>query len=66
MEKRTPHYKLLLVKTMIKAGSVRSTASALTNGAALGFDFDGIINIIKTLTKKDFYKSMTTHVNHQV
>ena len=42
MEKKTPHCKLHTVKALIEAGKVRSTLSALTGGAALGFDFDGI------------------------
>jgi motility quorum-sensing regulator/GCU-specific mRNA interferase toxin len=37
MEKRTPHCKLAVVKTMVGAGKVRITISALVGGAALGF-----------------------------
>lgn len=51
---------------MIEAGKVRSTMSALAGGAALGFDFQGIINVVIALNSTDFYKSMTTHANHQV
>ncbi len=51
---------------MVKAGKVRSTVSALAGGAALGFDFEGIISVINALSLSDFYKSMTTHVNHRV
>jgi motility quorum-sensing regulator/GCU-specific mRNA interferase toxin len=39
---------------------VRSTFSALAGAAALGFDFDAILEVVLALTKKDFYKSMTT------
>jgi motility quorum-sensing regulator/GCU-specific mRNA interferase toxin len=66
MEKSVPHYKLPAIKNLIEAGKVRSTISALTGGAALGLDFDGIISVIKSLTRKDFYKSMTTHADHRV
>lgn len=66
MEKRTPHCKLSVIKTMIDAGKIRSTASALAGAAALGFDFEGIVGVILSLTTKDFYKSMTTHADHQV
>ncbi len=65
MEKNTPHYKLSVVKALIEAGKVRSTLSALAGGAALGFDFDGIIAVIKALTPADFYKSITTHADHR-
>lgn len=42
------------------------TLSALAGAAALGFDAVGIISIIMTLTRKDFYKSMTTHGDHRI
>ena len=66
MEKRKPHCALPKIKAMIEAGKVRSTMSALTGGAALGFDFDGMIEVVKALTPADFYKSMTTHADHRV
>ena len=66
MEKGTPHCKLSVVKVMIEAGKVRSTVSALAGGAALGFDFDGIVDVVKTLTPADFHRSMTTHAEHRV
>jgi len=45
---------------------VRSTMSALAGGAAMGFDYVGIISVIMALSQKDFYKSMTTHADHKV
>lgn len=66
MEKRTPHCKLSVVKALVEAGKVRSTLHALTGGAALGFDFEGIVGVIMALTPADFYKSMTTHADHRV
>jgi len=38
----------------------------LQGGAALGFDAEGIIGLVMTLTTKDFYKSMTTHADHRI
>ena len=66
MEKGVPHCKLSLVVALIEAGRVRSTMSALAGGAALGFDFEGIIGVVKALASTDFYKSMTTHADHHV
>ncbi|MEA1933835.1 MAG: type II toxin-antitoxin system MqsR family toxin [Thermodesulfobacteriota bacterium] len=66
MEKRRPHYKLSVIKAMVKAQKVRATLSALTGGAALGFDVEGIIGVIMALTQKDFYKSMTTYTDHRI
>lgn len=66
MEKSTPHCKLSKVKALIEAGKVRSTGSALAGGAALGFDFEGIIGVVMALISSDFYKSMTTHADHRI
>ncbi|MHB1958674.1 MAG: type II toxin-antitoxin system MqsR family toxin [Acidobacteriaceae bacterium] len=66
MEKRTPHCQLSIVKSLIQEGKVRSTFSALSGGAALGFDFDGMLEVIMALTLKDFYKSMTTYADDKV
>ena len=66
MEKRTPHCQLSIVKSLIKAGKVCSTFSALAGASALQISFDGMLDIITSLTMQDFYKSMTTHSNHQV
>jgi motility quorum-sensing regulator / GCU-specific mRNA interferase toxin len=66
VEKRTPHCQLSIVKALILEGKVRSTFSALTGGAALGFDFHGIVDVVLALTPKDFYKSMTTYADHKV
>jgi motility quorum-sensing regulator/GCU-specific mRNA interferase toxin len=66
VEKSTPHCKLPVVKAMIEAGKVRSTTSALAGGAALGFDFEGIVGVVKALNPADFYKSMTTHADHRI
>lgn len=32
----------------------------------MGIDFDGICEILKELTTSDFYKSMTTHIDHKI
>ena len=66
MEKRTPHCKLAVVRTLVDAGQVRTTRAAREGGAALGFDFDGMLAIVRSLTRADFYKSMTTHADHRV
>lgn len=66
MEKRTPHCKLAVVKTLLAAGRVRATVSALAGGAALGFGFGEIIAVVAGLTPRDFYKSMTTHADYRI
>jgi len=54
------------VRALIDAGKVRATGSALAGGAALGFDFDGIVSVVVALTPKDFHKSMTTRADHRI
>jgi len=66
MEEGIPHYRLPVVKTMIEAGRIRATFSALAGTAALGFDFQDIVAIVKTLAPADFHKSMTTHADHRI
>ncbi len=66
MEKRSPHYKLHLVKELVEAGTVRPTHTARTSAALLGFDFEGMIAVVASLTMKDFYKSMTTYADHRI
>jgi motility quorum-sensing regulator/GCU-specific mRNA interferase toxin len=66
MEKRTPHRKLSMVKVLVEAGKVRATFTALTGGAALGLDFEGMIGVVMALTPRDFHKSMTTHTDHRI
>lgn len=66
MEKTTPHCRLAVVKEMVKAGQVRATKAAREGGVALGFDFDAMLAVLTALTKNDFYKSMTSHVDHRV
>jgi len=66
MEKRIPHCQLAIVKSLIAAGRVRMTQSAVIGGRQLGFDEDGIVATVHALTPADFYKSMTTHADHRI
>jgi motility quorum-sensing regulator/GCU-specific mRNA interferase toxin len=67
MEKATPHYKLPTVKTLVKAGAVRATASAFSGARGLGVnDLAGMCAVVLALTPADFHKSMTTHADHRI
>lgn len=66
MEKGTPHCRLSKVRALVEAGRVRATFSALSGAAVLGFDFDGMLGIVKALKPTDFHKSMTTHRDHRL
>ena len=66
MNKNTPHCKLSAIQSLVVAGKVRATLSALTGGAALGLSFIDIVEVILSLSPSDFYKSMTTYAGHRV
>jgi motility quorum-sensing regulator/GCU-specific mRNA interferase toxin len=66
MEKHTPHCKLEVVHSLVRQGRVRKTASALLGAAAMGIDEMGMVAIVASLGKRDFYKSMTTHDDHRI
>ncbi|MFC7422053.1 type II toxin-antitoxin system MqsR family toxin [Iodobacter arcticus] len=66
MEKRTPHCKLPIVKTLIVDGRYRMTQSAKIGAAAMGLDVAEMLAIIVALEATDFYKSMTTHADHTI
>lgn len=64
MEKRTPHCPLAVVKSLVIAGRLRVSLSALAGAASLDLGFPEIVAIVGALAAKDFHKSMTTHANH--
>ncbi|MDX8398914.1 MAG: type II toxin-antitoxin system MqsR family toxin [Gallionellaceae bacterium] len=66
MEKLKPHCTLSVVKTLIGAGKVRMTASAIAGGEQLGFDAAAIVAVVMALKPTNFYKSMTTHGDHRI
>jgi motility quorum-sensing regulator/GCU-specific mRNA interferase toxin len=66
MEKRTPHCKLAVVKSLVNAGKVRTTHSARAGAIELGFDLADMLAVLVALSPADFYKSMTTHADHTI
>ena len=66
MEKRTPHCPLERVKVLAAARRIRPTGAALRGAKALGMDYPGMLEVISSLERTDFYKSMTSHMDHRV
>ena len=66
MEKRTPHYKLAIVKALVEAGKTRTTHAARAGANELGLEFSDMLAVVMALTPADFYKSMTTHADPTV
>ena len=60
MEKRKPHCPLSVVHALVEQGQVRATMTALGGAAAMDFEFDDMLDVIRALTIKDFHKSMTS------
>jgi motility quorum-sensing regulator/GCU-specific mRNA interferase toxin len=61
MEKSTPHYDLTEVKNLVRSGTVNVTVTAMQHAGALGFSRQDILKTVLLLSRKDFYKSMTSY-----
>jgi len=67
MEKIKPHYPLSTVQDEIaRRGAAAFTMTALRNGLAMGLTVAQMIDVVRSLTRGDFYKSMTTHADHRI
>ena len=66
MEKSTPHSPLAIVKSLVIAGRIRVTSSALASAAVLDLGFSEIVAVVGALTARDFHKSMTTYADHTI
>lgn len=62
MEKQTPHYRLAVVQAVVAAPASRPfTQTALRGGLELGLTEPEMRRVILALTRRSFYKSMTSH-----
>jgi motility quorum-sensing regulator / GCU-specific mRNA interferase toxin len=66
MEKSRPHCKLERIKELIELEQVRTTKVARMGAAALNMDFEAMMAVLASLTTDDFYKSMTSFVDHKI
>lgn len=61
MEKRKPHHPLRQIQDLVAVLGARAfTRTALENGAALGFGIAEMVAVVQRLSRREFYKSMTT------
>jgi motility quorum-sensing regulator / GCU-specific mRNA interferase toxin len=66
-EKLRPQYDLTLVKQSVaRRGAASFTKTALDGGRAMGLTTLEMLTVIETLSRSDFYKSMTTYESHKV
>jgi motility quorum-sensing regulator/GCU-specific mRNA interferase toxin len=67
VEKKRPTYDLAAVQAVFAApGSLAITTSALRDALALGFGRGGIVDVIQSMDRRMFVKSMTTFADHRV
>ena len=67
MEKPTPHYGLAMVQAQVaRLGPAAFTKTALDGGRDMGLTSSEMLAVIAALTRRDFYKSMTTYANHRI
>ena len=67
MEKKVPHYKLLLIQTQVRQKGVDAfTRTALDGGRDMGLSFEQMVAVVCELTGKQFFKSMTTFADHTI
>jgi motility quorum-sensing regulator / GCU-specific mRNA interferase toxin len=67
MEKRMPHYDLLQIQAQVaRLGAAAFTKTALDGGRSMGLTSADMLRVIAALTRREFYKSMTTYGDHRV
>lgn len=67
MEKRTPHYDLAGVQAQVaRLGAAAFTKTAMDGGREMGLTTDEMLAVIASLTRREFYKSVTTVANSRV
>ncbi|WP_085126223.1 type II toxin-antitoxin system MqsR family toxin [Tistlia consotensis] len=67
MEKRSPHYDLVEIQAMVlRLGASAFTKSALDGGRAMGLTTSEMMTVVASLTRRHFYKSMTTFADHRI
>jgi len=67
VEKRTPHYDLGRIQTEVaRLGAAAFIKTALDGGRQMGLTTAEMLAVIASLSRRDFYKSMTTYADHRI
>lgn len=67
MEKRTPHYELASIQSLVSLlGVAAFTKTAMDGGRQMGLTTAEMLKVFASLTRRNFYKSMTTYADHRV
>ncbi|MEB2319546.1 MAG: type II toxin-antitoxin system MqsR family toxin [Pseudomonadota bacterium] len=67
MEKRRAHYDLREVQIeVLRLGVAAFTRTAIDGGRAMGLTTTEMVQVVRSLTRANFYKSMTTYADHKI
>lgn len=67
MVKYQPHHPLGQLQEQVqRLGATAFTLTAIQGGAAMGLTVADMLAVIQQLSRRNFYKSMTTHADHRV
>jgi len=67
VEKRRPHYNLILILNQMKSvEDMNLTVSATQGIRVAGMTRSEALEVVRQLSGANFYKSMTTHQNHKI
>lgn len=67
MDKHKPHYELEDIKRVFcTVESIRMTVVSKFSMATLRLKKTDVWNVVQNLSRRDFYKSMTSHSDHKI
>ena len=67
MEKSRPHYDLTRIQADVaRLGAAAFTKTALDGGRDMGLTSAEMLAVVASLTRRNFYKSMTSYADHRV
>jgi len=67
MEKRRSHYPLAQIQALVvRLGVAAFTKAALDGGRDMGLTTAEMLDVVASLTDRDFYKAMTTFSDHTI
>jgi motility quorum-sensing regulator / GCU-specific mRNA interferase toxin len=67
VEKWAPHYHLSRVQADVaRLGAAAFTKAALDGGRTMGLTSAEMLAVIASLTRRDFYKLMTSYADHRL
>ena len=67
MEKRTPHNDLARIQIEVaRLGAAAFAKTALDGGRDMGLTSAEMLKVIGSLTRRNFYKSMTAYADHRI